>query len=603
MKIKTLKSVLKSLFLALIILTIRVEFSFAQNENLKTAQTTNQNNRLLGPIQITGNTSICLPGPSTTQLTGSGGSGVPHPTTPWSSSNTPVATVDNTGLVTAVGFGSTSIGYSDNAGNQTFVNVYVSAYPTVTGPSPTEACAAGGTVQLTGSLFPNASTPWTSANTSIATVDNFGLVTGVAAGTVNITYMNLGGCTASIPVTIKPLLSPTISCGVPTYNSVTFTWPAVTNASTYTVVYSINSGGYVFGTSGNILTWTKNGLNPGDSVTVFITPIGAGGNCFIGASQTCQALSCDATSTPTAPVIGTITQPTCSTPTGSVQLTGLPAGTWTINPGAITGSGATYTVSGLATGSYTFTVKNSFGCTSVASASATINAQPPTPSAPTIGTITQPTCSTATGSIELTGLPAGTWTINPGAIAGSGATYTVSGLAAAASYTFTVTNSVGCPSAASASTTINAQPPTPSAPTIGTVTQPTCSTATGSIELTGLPAGTWTINPGAIAGSGATYTISGLTASNYSYTVTNSVGCTSAASTSTTINAQPPTPSAPTIGTVTQPTCSTATGSVQLTGLPAGTWTINPGAIAGSGATYTVSGLAAAASYTFTVTN
>ncbi|MFN8273383.1 MAG: hypothetical protein U0X58_00695 [Flavobacteriaceae bacterium] len=55
--------------------------------------------------------------------------------------------------------------------------------------------------------------------------------------------------------------------------------------------------------------------------------------------------------------IGTITQPTCSTPTGSVQLTGLPAGTWTINPGAITGLGATYTVSGLATGSYTFTVK------------------------------------------------------------------------------------------------------------------------------------------------------------------------------------------------------------------------------------------------------
>nr|WP_249684930.1 T9SS type B sorting domain-containing protein [Flavobacterium sp. CYK-55] len=34
-------------------------------------------------------------------------------------------------------------------------------------------------------------------------------------------------------------------------------------------------------------------------------------------------------------------------------------------------------------GSYTFTVTNSVGCTSVASASATINAQPPTPSAPT----------------------------------------------------------------------------------------------------------------------------------------------------------------------------------------------------------------------------
>ncbi|MFN8273380.1 MAG: hypothetical protein U0X58_00680 [Flavobacteriaceae bacterium] len=84
-------------------------------------------------------------------------------------------------------------------------------------------------------------------------------------------------------------------------------------------------------------------------------------------------------------------------------------------------------------------------------------------------------------------------------------------------------------SAASASTTINAQPINTFCAKSGTITQPTCSTATGSIELTGLPAGTWTINPGAIAGSGANYTISGLIAGNYSYTVTNSVGCTSAA--------------------------------------------------------------------------
>ncbi|MFN8273382.1 MAG: hypothetical protein U0X58_00690 [Flavobacteriaceae bacterium] len=307
--------------------------------------------------------------------------------------------------------------------------------------------------------------------------------------------------------------------------------------------------------------------------------------------------------TPSAPTIGTVTQTTCASAIGSIELTGLPAGTWTINPGAIAGSGAIYTISGLTAGSYSYTVTNSVGCTSAASASTTINAQPPTPSAPTIGTITQPTCSTATGSVQLTGLPVGTWTINPGAIAGSGATYTVSGLAAAASYTFTVTNASGCTSVASASATINAQPPTPSAPTIGTVTQPTCSTATGSIELTGLPAGTWTINPGAIAGSGATYTVSGLAAAaSYTFTVTNSVGCPSAASASTTINAQPPTPSAPTIGTVTQTTCASATGSIELTGLPAGTWTINPGAIAGSGAIYTISGLTAG-NYSFTVTN
>lgn len=67
--------------------------------------------------------------------------------------------------------------------------------------------------------------------------------------------------------------------------------------------------------------------------------------------------------------IGTITQPTCAIPTGSVQLNNLPSGNWTINPGAITGSGSSYTVSSLAPGNYFFTVTNSGGCVSNSSAS------------------------------------------------------------------------------------------------------------------------------------------------------------------------------------------------------------------------------------------
>jgi gliding motility-associated-like protein len=62
------------------------------------------------------------------------------------------------------------------------------------------------------------------------------------------------------------------------------------------------------------------------------------------------------------------------------------------------------------------------------------------------------------------------------------------------------------------------------------------------VLLTGLPAGNWTINPGAIAGSTTTYTIPGLVAGTYSYTVTTAAGCTSLASANVVINAQPPTP-------------------------------------------------------------
>jgi len=79
--------------------------------------------------------------------------------------------------------------------------------------------------------------------------------------------------------------------------------------------------------------------------------------------------------------VGLITQPTCLLATGSVVLSGLPAGNWTINPGAIAGSTASTTISGLAEGTYNFTVTNEDGCTSLASADVVINAQPETPAA------------------------------------------------------------------------------------------------------------------------------------------------------------------------------------------------------------------------------
>ena len=194
-------------------------------------------------------------------------------------------------------------------------------------------------------------------------------------------------------------------------------------------------------------------------------------------------------------------------------------------------------------------VTNASGCTSPASANVVINAQPATPTAPTVGTITQPTCAVATGSVILNGLPAGTWTINPGSISGTGSSTTLSGLAAG-TYNYTVTNASGCTSPASANVVINPQPTTPTAPVVGTITQPTCAVATGSVILNGLPAGTWTINPGSISGTGSSTTLSGLAAGTYNYTVTNAAGCTSPASANVVINPQPTTPTAPVVGTI-----------------------------------------------------
>ncbi len=322
---------------------------------------------------------------------------------------------------------------------------------------------------------------------------------------------------------------------------------------------------------------------------------------------------------PDPPVIGTITQPDCSVRTGSIEITGLPsAGTWTLTrfPGNVqsAGSGTSVTVTGLDRGTYSFTVGID-NCTSDRSADAVIDRAPEMPSAPAVSSITQPTCQTSTGSIALSGLPSGTWTltINPGGSTreGSGTTTTLTGLSSG-TYSFTVTNAVGCTSASSSNAVINAQPQTPTPPIIGTTTQPTCETPTGSVVLNGLPdSGTWTLTryPGAVerTGTGAAVTISGLAPETYYWTVTNSGNCTSGNSASVTLNDPPSAPSAPAIGTITQPTCDVRTGIVNLSGLPSsGSWivTLSPGGrtIENSGTTLTVTDLAPA-TYTFRVTN
>jgi gliding motility-associated-like protein len=87
-----------------------------------------------------------------------------------------------------------------------------------------------------------------------------------------------------------------------------------------------------------------------------------------------------------APIVGTITQPTCAVPIGSVVLNGLPAtGTWTLTrtPGGTTttGTGTSTTITELADGTYTYTVTNASGCISAASANVVINVQPAVPTA------------------------------------------------------------------------------------------------------------------------------------------------------------------------------------------------------------------------------
>ena len=101
----------------------------------------------------------------------------------------------------------------------------------------------------------------------------------------------------------------------------------------------------------------------------------------------------------------------------------------------------------------------------------------------------------------------------------------------------------------------------PSTPSIGTITQPTCALATGSLIVSTLPgSGTWTLTrtPGTnTTGTGTSTTLTGIPSGTYTYTVTNAGGCISAASANFVINDQPLLPASPT-GNSSQNFCSGA---------------------------------------------
>jgi gliding motility-associated-like protein len=374
-----------------------------------------------------------------------------------------------------------------------------------------------------------------------------GVFNNVAPGTYPITIKNAAGCvnTASNVTIITP-------AALPSAPTATITQPSCTVATgTITITSPIGSG----------ITYSIDGINYTNTTGIFtgLTP----GIYTISAQGTVGCIG-DSTSfivnaqpaTPNTPTVAVV-NPTCSVATGTITVVS-PLGTgYTYSTDGTTYTNTTGIFTGLSAANYNVTVKNGSGCTSAITAT-TIAAQPATPAAPT-ATVTQPTCSTATGTITVTS------TINSGdRFSIDGVTYTnTTGIftgITTGSYSVTVKSAAGCLSSGT-SVIVNSQPVTPSAPT-ASVTQPTCTVATGTITVaaTGITGDIYSID-------GSNYQVSpiflGVQPNTYSVTIKSSGGCISSG-TSVVVNAQPASPSTPT-ATVTQPTCTVATGTITVT--------------------------------------
>jgi gliding motility-associated-like protein len=333
---------------------------------------------------ISGTLSVCVS--STTQLTGSG---TPAVTTPWTSSNTAVATVSSTGLVTGVAAGTTTITYTNTNGCGQTATVTVNPLPTASISGAATICA-GNSASITITGTPNATITYSNGTTNATTVLN-----GAGTATVNTGILNAtttytlvsaqsaapASCsnplTGSATITVNPIpvmdpVSSILACPgdavtVPSFTSTptgaTFGW---TNSNA-------NIGLATTGTGNITFTATNAGTTP---ISGSITVIPALNGC-VGSSQT---FTVGVSNIPVANAgadLNLCLNALGGNQIGSTSLTGFTY-SWSPSTGLSDPSISNPTVSttAAATTTYTLTVTNPAGCTNTDNVNVTIHPLP-----------------------------------------------------------------------------------------------------------------------------------------------------------------------------------------------------------------------------------
>ena len=173
----------------------------------------------------------------------------------WSTSNSSVATVSNTGKVTAKATGTAVITVKTVNGKTATCKVTVKPAPTSVKINPTALTLGKGesyTISEStskGSYANGANLKWTSTNTRVATVQkgkgNKAVIKAVGTGTANIKITLFNGKTATCKVTVKP---------APTSVKINPTALTLGKGESYTVSESTSKGSYANGAN---LKWTS----------------------------------------------------------------------------------------------------------------------------------------------------------------------------------------------------------------------------------------------------------------------------------------------------------------------------------------------------------
>ena len=230
--------------------------------------------------------------------------------------------------------------------------------------------------------------------------------------------------------------------------------------------------------------WIKNDIDtlPGKGQSIWVKEAAKYGASIVMSGCVSDLLDTNITfiGKPDKLAVSTVTQPSCTIDNGSVKLTNLPFGNWSVSTtpslgSSITGTVNTVILNNLAPSTtYAIKVKSSTGCFSD-TILLKISAKKTPPTAPKLTNIQQPTCTTSTGSVLLSSLPIGNWTMTSTpatkVYSGSSSTQLVKDLPSGITYTFMVVDENGCSSTSSQIATIDpyfGKPGNPSLPSTKT---------------------------------------------------------------------------------------------------------------------------------------
>ncbi len=329
---------------------------------------------------ITSDTTVCVGGSVTLSCTPGGGT--------WSSSDPSVATIGSaSGTVTGVADGVVTISYDAGASGIATLSFTVNPVPgSIVCPISGCNVCEGATITLTD---PTSGGMWTSSDPGVATVGSVsGDVTGVATGTISVTYTLPTGCYVTGSVIVNPAPAPIGGTGV------------ICMGGTLTLTDATPGG-----------AWSSSGAVASVSSTGDITTVSDGTETITYSIPS----GCSATTDVTVdPLPGPISGPSLMCVSSCVSLSdAVPGGTWSSSdPGVATVGASSGTLCAVAPGVVDVTYTMSGGC--FALISITVNPSPSPISGISeicVGATTTLSCST----------PGGTWS-SGGASATVGAT-------------------------------------------------------------------------------------------------------------------------------------------------------------------------------------